>query len=695
MYLIFDTETTGLPKNFKAPISDTENWPRVVQIAWQLHDEWGVLLEQKDFIIRPSGFNIPFESENIHGISTELANMVGEELEDVLFLFKKAIQKANFIIGHNVGFDLKVMGCEFYRLEEEAPFDKPILDTCTEATAELLKLPGGKGGKFKLPTLTELNVFLFQQAFEEAHNATADVEATTRCFLELIRLGNFSEESLVCGADYLSKFREVNSASIPPIGIAHINLKSESAKLRPKSKTAQLDKIVSSKDVSALQSLPFAHLHNHSQFSILQSTADVKSLVNKAITFEMEAVAITDTGNMMGAFQFEKAVSIHNDKIRAERIEAEEKGQLFEKKELLPIIGCEFNVCKNRLDKSIKDNGYHVVLLAKNKLGYENLIKLASLAYTEGMYYVPRIDKELLSVYAGELIALTGNLLGEVPNLILNVGERQAEESLLWWKSLFGDDFYIELNRHFLEVEDRVNTTLIEFSRKHQVKLVATNNTYYLSKEDAIAHDILLCVKDNELVQTPKGRGRGFRYGLENDQYYFKSKQEMIELFADLPEAIESIGEIIAKCEPYGLSRDVLLPSFEIPEAFCDEKDLLDSGKRGENNYLRHLTYQGANKRYKELTDAIKERIDFELETIERTGYPGYFLIVQDFCQAARDMGVSVGPGRGSAAGSVVAYCTGITNIDPIIHDLLFERFLNPDRVSMPDIDIDFDDEGR
>lgn len=695
MYLIFDTETTGLPKNFNAPISDTENWPRVVQIAWQLHDEWGVLLEQKDFVIRPVGFNIPFESENIHGISTELANMVGEELEDVLFLFKKAIQKANFIIGHNVGFDLKVMGCEFYRLEEEAPFDKPILDTCTEATAELLKLPGGKGGKFKLPTLTELNVFLFQQAFEEAHNATADVEATTRCFLELIRLGNFSEESLVCGADYLSKFREVNSASIPPIGIAHINLKSESAKLRPKSKTAKLDKIVSSKDVSVLQSLPFAHLHNHSQFSILQSTADVKSLVNKAIAFEMEAVAITDTGNMMGAFQFEKAVSIHNDKIRAERIEAEEKGQLFEKKELLPIIGCEFNLCKNRLDKSIKDNGYHVVLLAKNKRGYENLIKLASLAYTEGMYYVPRIDKELLSVYAGELIALTGNLLGEVPNLILNVGERQAEESLLWWKSLFGDDFYIELNRHFLEVEDRVNTTLIEFSRKHQVKLVATNNTYYISKEDAIAHDILLCVKDNELVQTPKGRGRGFRYGLENDQYYFKSKQEMIELFADLPEAIESIGEIIAKCEPYGLSRDVLLPAFEIPEAFCDEKDLLDSGKRGENNYLRHLTYQGAIKRYKELTDAIKERIDFELETIERTGYPGYFLIVQDFCQAARDMGVSVGPGRGSAAGSVVAYCTRITNIDPIIHDLLFERFLNPDRVSMPDIDIDFDDEGR
>jgi DNA polymerase-3 subunit alpha len=409
----------------------------------------------------------------------------------------------------------------------------------------------------------------------------------------------------------------------------------------------------------------------------------------------MEAVAITDTGNMMAAFQFEKAVSSYNEKVIAEQKEAEEKGESFSKKELLPIIGCEFNLCKNRLDKTQKDNGYQVVLLAKNKKGYENLIKLASVAYTEGMYYVPRIDKEILSNYSQDLIALTGNLYGEIPNLILNVGERQAEEALLWWKSQFGNDFYIELNRHNLEVEDRVNVTLVEFSRKYGVKLVATNNTYYLEQEDAMAHDVLLCVKDNELVETPKGRGRGYRYGLENDQYYFKSKREMIELFSDLPEAIESIGEILAKCEPFGLSRDVLLPAFEIPEAFRDEQDVIDGGKRGENNYLRHLTYEGAKKRYNELTEEIRERIDFELGTIERTGYPGYFLIVQDFCQAARDMGVSVGPGRGSAAGSVVAYCTGITNVDPIAYDLLFERFLNPDRVSMPDIDIDFDDEGR
>ena len=286
-------------------------------------------------------------------------------------------------------------------------------------------------------------------------------------------------------------------------------------------------------------------------------------------------------------------------------------------------------------------------------------------------------------------------MYGEIPNLILNVGEAQAEEALIWWKEQFNDDFYLEIMRHGQENEDRVNEVLLRFAEKHQVKIVATNNTYYLDRVDAEAHDVLLCVKENELVSTPKGRGRGFRYGLDNDEYYYKSADEMKDLFLDLPEAIENVQEIINKCEHYALAREVLLPAFDIPEKFIDAKDEDDKGKRGENNFLRHLAYEGAAKRYTEITDEIRERLDFELATIERTGYPGYFLIVQDFCQAARDMGVSVGPGRGSAAGSAVAYCIGITNLDPIKYDLLFERFLNPDRVSMPDIDIDFDDEGR
>ena len=249
--------------------------------------------------------------------------------------------------------------------------------------------------------------------------------------------------------------------------------------------------------------------------------------------------------------------------------------------------------------------------------------------------------------------------------------------------------------RHKQEDEDRVNPVLISLAQKHAVKLVATNNTYYINQEDANAHDILLCVKDGEKQATPIGRGRGYRYGLPNQEYYFKSSEEMKSLFKDVPEAIVNIQEVVDKIEPYELARDVLLPKFDIPQEFVNPADAVDGSNFGENAYLRHLTYLGAEKRYGELTDDIKERLDFELKTIENTGYPGYFLIVEDFIRVARSMDVSVGPGRGSAAGSVVAYCLWITNIDPIKYDLLFERFLNPDRVSMPDIDIDFDDEGR
>jgi len=358
-------------------------------------------------------------------------------------------------------------------------------------------------------------------------------------------------------------------------------------------------------------------------------------------------------------------------------------------------VGCEFFVCEDHHDKTRKDNGYQIVILAKNKNGYHNLAKMASLAYTEGFYYLPRIDREVIKKYKEDLIILTGNLNGEVPGKILNVGENQAEEALLWWKETFGADLYIELMRHNQEEESRVNTVLVEFAKKHEVKLVATNNTYYCERQDSNAHDILLCVKEGEKQATPIGRGRGYRYGLPNNEYYFKSDEEMKSLFKDLPEAISNIQEVVDKIEPYELAREVLLPAFDIPEEFFVEEDKADGGKRGENAYLKHLTFQGAKKRYGDLSEDIKARLDFELSVIENTGYPGYFLIVEDFIRAARGMDVSVGPGRGSAAGSAVAYCLWITNIDPIKYDLLFERFLNPDRVSMPDIDIDFDDEGR
>ena len=697
MYIIFDTETTGLPRNWNAPITDTDNWPRAVQIAWQLHDDMGVLLEQKDYLIKPEGYDIPYDAERIHGISTALAHELGADLKMVLAEFNIALSKAKFVVGQNVGFDVNILGSEFIRKEMDSPMAAmPVLDTCTEVTANLCLIPGGRGGRWKLPTLTELHQKLFGTPFGEAHNATADVEATTRCFFELIRIDSFSLEKLQQEESYLHSFKHANPDTIQNIGLKHINLKEASDQLKTKTEPAsEIPTIDVSESRSRLDHVTFSHLHNHTSFSILQSTINVNSLVQKAASLGMPAVALTDTGNMYAAFHFEKAVTTYNKGVKADRTKAEEAGEEFTKKELLPIIGCEFNVCRNLKDKTQKDNGYQVVLMAKNKAGYHNLVKLSSMAFTDGFYYVPRIDKAAIEQYKEDLICLSGNLYGEIPNLILNVGENQAEEALIWWKSQFGADFYIEVMRHGQEDEDRVNETLVKLAAKNEVKLVASNNTYYAEKTDSESHDVLLCVKDNELVSTPKGRGRGFRYGLANQEYYFKSSDEMKEIFLDLPEAIESTQEIVDKCEHYPLAREVLLPAYDIPEEFIEPEDALDGGKRGENSYLRHLTYEGAAKRYPEITDEIRERIDFELATVVNTGYPGYFLIVQDFCHAAREMGVSVGPGRGSAAGSVVAYCTGITNVDPIRYDLLFERFLNPDRVSMPDIDIDFDDEGR
>jgi len=699
MYLIFDTETTGLPKNWNAPITDSDNWPRAIQIAWQLHDSMGKVIEHQDYLIKPDGFDIPYDAERIHGISTELAQRDGIALQEVLEKFNVALSKTKFVVGQNVGFDLNIMGAEFHR--QALPNDLqelPVLDTCTETTAKLCQIPGGRGGRFKLPTLTELHKHLFGKGFGEAHNATADVEATTRCFFELIRTRSFTLEQLDVQPDYFENFSRENPQAIEFIGLKHINLKAASDEIRQslqKEEVPAISKTEIADNEAQMAEVHFAHLHNHTQFSILQSTANIQNLVDAAAKYRMPAVAMTDTGNMMGAFHFVKAVKNHNKSLASKNEELEAEGKEPNDQPIKAIVGCEFNVCGDHTNKSQKDNGYQIVMLAKNKNGYHNLAKMASIAYTDGFYYVPRIDRDVIEQYKEDLIVLTGNLYGEVPSKVLNVGEKQAEEALVWWKEQFGDDLYVELMRHGQEDEDRVMPVLVTLSRKHNIKLIASNNTFYIDKEDASAHDILLCVKDGEKVATPKGRGRGYRYGLPNEEYYFKSPEEMKSLFKDLPEAILNVEEVIDKVEPYELARDVLLPAFDIPQEFLHEDDKADGGKRGENAFLRHLTYEGAKKRYGELTDDHKERLDFELDVIEKTGYPGYFLIVEDFIREARNMDVSVGPGRGSAAGSVVAYCLWITNIDPIKYDLLFERFLNPDRVSMPDIDIDFDDEGR
>ena len=668
MFIIFDTETTGLPKDPNKPLSDSDNWPRLVQLAWQVHGNLGELIEAQNHIVKPNGYTIPYNAAQIHGITTERAMEEGIDLADVLGHFEKSLEACRLMAGHNLEFDLKILGAEHFRLSIDSRMGKiPHLDTKDEST-DYCKIPGGKGGGFKWPTLSELHEKLFGEGFSAAHNAAADVEATGRCFLELIRIGVIKYEKAGLDAKAFEAFSKENPKPFSPIGL---NIKDH----KVSTASAEVVSIAREANEEALHlAEAFVHLHVHSQFSVLQSTSDVNSVVKQAEAMGMKAVALCDLGNMYGAFSFVNAC---------------------EKAGIKPIIGYEAYVCENRHDRSRQDNGYRIPLIALNKTGYANLSKLSSIAFSEGFYYVPRIDREVLLKYKEGIAVLSGSTGGEVPHLLLNVGDHQAEDAFVWWKTHFGEHFYAELQRHGLPEEEVVNTKLLEFCERHQVEYLAANECFYLLPEDADAQDILLCVKDGVTQNTPIGRGRGYRFGMPNKNYYFLSKAEMAERFADLPQALANTGKLVDKVEQFSLKRPVLLPNFDIPEAFVHAEDALDGGKRGENAYLRHLTYEGAKKRYKELTDEIRERLDFELSIIEKTGYPGYFLIVQDFTNKAWEMGVWVGPGRGSAAGSVVAYCTGITNVDPLKYGLLFERFLNPDRVSLPDIDIDFDNEGR
>jgi DNA polymerase III subunit alpha len=452
--------------------------------------------------------------------------------------------------------------------------------------------------------------------------------------------------------------------------------------------------------------IPFTHLHVHSQYSLLDGAASVSDLVGKAKNDGMKALALTDHGIMFGIKEFHIACK---------------------RAEIKPILGCETYVAARSLyDKTdvVDRYGDHLVLLAKNKTGYKNLIKLISIANNEGFYYKPRIDKKLLEKYSVGLIVTSGCLGGEIPGLLMKNRLKEAEEAVLWYKKIFGSDYYLELMRHPAEDADQrenvynkqllVNELLLQLARKHNIKVVATNDVHFIHAEDADAHDLLICLSTGKDVDDP---GR-MRY---TKQEWFKTQREMNELFADIPEALANTQEIVDKVEEFELSSAPIMPFFPIPGEFgtiadfrkeySEEILIKEFGEetytrlggyekvlrvKQEAAYLRHLTFKGAEERYgSPVPEEVTARLDFELETIKSMGYPGYFLIVQDFINAAREMGVLVGPGRGSAAGAAVSYCTGITNIDPIKYDLLFERFLNPDRITLPDVDIDFDDDGR
>ena len=452
--------------------------------------------------------------------------------------------------------------------------------------------------------------------------------------------------------------------------------------------------------------IPFTHLHVHSQYSILDGAASIPGLVEKAKTDGMKALALTDHGMMFGIKEF------HSQCL---------------KQGIKPILGCETYVAVDSISsKSKKEDrsGNHLILLAKNKTGYRNLVKLISIANNEGFYYKPRIDKEILEKYSEGLIVSSACLGGEIPQLLMNGHEQDVDSTIEWFKSIFGDDYYLELQRHPSDIPElranvydnqiKVNEKILELAERHQVKVIATNDIHFINAEDADAHDLLICLNTGKDVDDPNR----MRY---TKQEWFKTQEEMNDLFGDVPEALLNTSEIVGKIEEYELNSPPIMPVFPIPEEFGTEEEFIekypeenlieefgeDTVKRMggyekviriklEAAYLRHLTIAGAKERYGDpLPEDVETRLDFELNTIKTMGYPGYFLITQDFINEAKNMGVLVGPGRGSAAGAAVSYCVGITNIDPIKYDLLFERFLNPDRISLPDVDIDFDDDGR
>ncbi|HNR42869.1 MAG TPA: DNA polymerase III subunit alpha [Bacteroidales bacterium] len=413
----------------------------------------------------------------------------------------------------------------------------------------------------------------------------------------------------------------------------------------------------------------FSHLHVHTQYSILDGASHIPNLIERVKSLGMEAVAITDHGNMFGVKEFHSAAT---------------------RKGIKPIIGCEVYVAKRSIGETAGKedrSGDHLILLAKNLTGYKNLVKLVSTSWIKGFYYTPRIDKDLLKKHSEGLIASSACIAGEIQDEILNGSMERAEAVLRDFLDIFGDDFYLEIQRHetndpeadrtVFPKQQQVIEAFRKLSVKYNVKIIATNDVHFVNAEDAEAHDRLICINTAKDFDDPDR----LRY---SKQEYLKSEEEMRRIFSDIPEAIDNVGELVAGIEKYKLDHDPIMPDFQIPDGFSDK-----------NGYLRHLTYAGAAERWGNPTREQTERIDFELETIAKMGYPGYFLIVQDLLRAAREMGVSVGPGRGSAAGSAVAYCLRITDIDPIKYGLLFERFLNLDRISMPDIDIDFDEDGR
>ena len=655
MYLVFDCETTGLFEK-GSPI------PRLVQLAWQLHDLKGALLAHKSMLVRPDGFDIPFQATQIHGISTEKARKEGTALAEVISAFDAALQQAQCLVGHNLGYDIPLLVEEYAQLKTKCQIRKlPKVDTMW-ASKDWVAIPKkGKGKAYKPPKLTELYEKLFDKSFPSAHNAAFDVAATATCFFTMLK-------EAICTSPIKDAAEPASITYEAPPFFASMLADAQNTTIKSAAPPPPPSSTVENPTKNVDNKLPFAHLHVHSQHSIIPSTLSVQEIVRLAKSYGLAAVALTDMGNLCGAFSFMKAAK---------------------EASILPIIGCEYFLSEQRKQKQFTrdapDRMYRQPLLAKDRVGYQNLCKLSSLGYAEGFYGIyPRVDKTLLKEYKTGLIALSGSLAGELPALILSQGVQRAENALHYWVETFGEDFYLELFQHGSEEETHVNEILLNWAQKYNLPVLPVQEIFYANEEHIDTHDTLLCIKDQLLKSAPIGIGRGKRNPMVEKKHHFCSPKDMYQRFSEHPESFTHLARLLEKIAPYELASAPMLPEFPLPKGFDSDVE-----------YLRHLAHKGAKTRYSELSQAVEQRMKEELQVVSESGYAGYFLIVHDIVSQAREMDVVVGPGRGSAAGSLIAYVLGITQIDPLAYGLLFERFLNRDRISMPDIDIDFDDENR
>ena len=631
----------------------------------------GKLIASGNDIIRPEGFTIPFQASRVHGISTERALSEGKSLDDILRVWKERLSAARYLVGHNIsGFDIHVLDAEFIRrgsggvvLGDTSRFE--VLDTMHLATQYISEQ---RGIRTKYPKLSEMYEVLTGGALSGAHDASKDTEATARCFFLLQKKGIIAWHGPQGKGISSIRYESPRELS-PSVQKRKKEGETKSGDKKDGETKAEGEKKGEGRSKKGKKGDFGAHLLIRSQFSVIAGLMSVEDIIRCAKQSGHRHVGLCDIGGMHGAFVFMEAAKREN---------------------ITGILGCEVFMSETPSQKKFTreqpDKRYRQPLIARNMTGYTHLCKLSSLGYLEGLYGIyPRVGREAIAAHKEGLIALSGSIYGELGSVLLNQGKEAAEKVLSWWVGTFKEDFYLQITHHGLEEEAHVNTQFLSWARRDGIKILGLCEVFYAQKADYDIHDTLLCVKESQRKSDSIRKGYSARHLVKGRDYHYRSSEEMAAEYAEIS-ASDGWTTFLSRISSYSIHRAVQVPVFKVP-----------SGYESESAYLSALVQAGVLAKYKGSSSLpqARARVEEELAVITKAGYSGYFLIIHEIVCQAQKMEVIVGPGRGSVGGSVVAYALGITRADPLRYGLLFERFLNPDRISLPDIDIDFDDENR